>query len=254
MDISAYLERLGLSEEKIEHTYAFLCRLQYAHTTCVPYENLDLVAGVPLSLDPEDVFDKVVGRHRGGYCFELNCLLAHMLEKMGFTVRSYLGRVWRGEVGVPVRRHRVLAVACEGKTYLVDVGVGNRAPRYPLLLAAGLVQEQCGEAYKLEFDAKDGWTLYERHGGEFQKFFSFTEEFQYDIDFLLPSFYCEKHKDSIFNKEMMVAIKTATGRKTLNHRTYKIFEGEEITHIEENMCDERRRAVLKSEFGIAWEA
>ncbi len=253
MDISAYLERLGLSVGEISHTAAFLRRLQYAHVTHVPYENLDIVAGVPLSLDPEDIFDKVVRRHRGGYCFELNCLLAHMLEEMGFSVRSFLGRVWRGEVGVPVRRHRVLAVACEGKIYMLDVGVGNRAPRYPLLLAAGLAQEQCGEVYKLEYDERDGFTLYELCGEQFQKFFSFTEEFQYDIDFLLPSFYCEKHKDSIFNKEMMVAIKTATGRKTVNHRTYKIFEGEKITHIEENMTDERRRAVLKDEFGLAWE-
>lgn len=253
MDISAYLERLGLSVGEVSHTAAFLRRLQYAHVTHVPYENLDIVARIPLSLDPESVFDKVVRRHRGGYCFELNCLLAHMLEEMGFSVRSFLGRVWRGEVGVPVRRHRVLAVECEGATYMLDVGVGNRAPRYPLLLAAGLVQEQCGETYKLEYDGKDGWTLFELHDGEFQRFFSFTEEFQYDIDFLLPSFYCEKHPDSLFNKEMIVAIKTEGGRKTVNHRTYKIFEGEEITHIEENMTDERRRAVLKDEFGLSWE-
>ncbi len=253
MDIAAYLHRIGLREAEVEHTYAFLRRLQYAHTTHVPYENLDLVAGIPLSLAPEKIFEKVVTRKRGGYCFELNCLLAHMLEEMGFTVRSYLGRVWRGESGIPVRRHRVLAVDCEGKTYLLDVGVGNRAPRYPLLLTAGTVQEQCGEAYKLEYDGKDGWTLYELHGGEFQKFFSFTEEFQYDIDFLQPSFYCEKHEDSIFNKEMIVAIKTDTGRKTVSHRTYKVFSGEEVTHIEENMSDARRKEVLKAEFGIVWE-
>lgn len=252
MDTNAYLKRIGLNDSDVEHTYAFLCRLQYAHVTHVPYENLDILDGIPISVEANEIFDKVVVRGRGGYCFELNCLLASLLRELGFSVRSYLARFLRGEVTTPVRRHRLVAVECEGKTYICDVGMGQSAPRYPLLLEEGKVQEILGESYKFERDSSHTWILYDLHCGEWRKFCSFTEDEQLDIDFLLPSFYCEKHSSSPFNKTVMVAIKTECGRKAINDRDFKIFEDGKLTYIEENMTHERRLEVLKKEFGIDW--
>ena len=252
MDTTAYLKRLGLDEKDVCHSYDFLCRLQYAHITHVPYENLDIIDGIPLSLDVDDIFDKVVTRGRGGYCFELNGLLAALLSELGFTVRSFLGRFLRGESSIPVRRHRLVAVECEGKTYICDVGMGQSAPRHPVLLEEGTEQEILGEIYKFERDAIHGWTLYDLHQGEWRKFCSFSEENQFEVDFILPSFYCEKHPASPFNKTVMAAIKTDTGRKAINDRDFKIFTGAELSYIEESMTDERRLEILKKEFGIEW--
>lgn len=255
MDVSAYLHRIGLSVEDVTHSYEFLCRLQQAHIFCVPYENLDIVSGVPLSLEPDDIFDKVVGKGRGGYCFELNCLYAHLLEELGFRVRSFLGRFLRGVEGVPVRRHRLIGVECEGNTYVCDVGLGQSAPRQPLVLKEHLVQEVCGEKYKFVRDELLGWVLYDLHQGEWRRYYSFTEDPQVEVDFLLPSFYCEKHPESPFNKGVMVAIKTPTGRKAINGADFKIFEqgeNEQLVHVEENISRERLVALLKSEFGIVW--
>ncbi len=251
MDIQKYFKRIGLAENtKIEQTYEFLKVLQYANVTNVPYENLDLVDKIPLSLEPADLYDKIVNRARGGYCFEVNGLLSHMLSEMGFETCDYLARYLRNETTIPFRRHRVVAVQCEDGVYILDVGIGQTAPRYPLKLEAGFVQEQFGETYKFEKNEFGEWELYDLYQGKWRIFYSFSEERQYNIDFVPPSFYCEAHPDSIFNKTLMIAMKTENGRKTIDDRTFKVFENEKIVHIEEAMSDQRRAEVLEVEFGL----
>lgn len=68
------------------------------------------------------------------------------------------------------------------------------------------------------------------------------------IDFYQPSFYCEAHPDSVFNKYPKVGIKTADGRKSINDREYKVFVNEEVTYVEENLSDERLKEILEKEF------
>ena len=253
MDIKACFERLGLPEDtEVSLTYDFLCELQRRWVLSVPYENLDILSGIPISLDPEQLYGKLILRRRGGYCFESNCLLSHILKQLGFRVKDYLARFLRGESGIPVRRHRVLAVTAEGATYICDVGVGQIAPRCPVKLEEGIVQEQCGEKYRFLRHATLGWVLEEYHARDgWRALFAFTEEEQLEIDFIQPSFYCEHHPDSPFNKSVMVAIKTPDGRKTVSGREYKVFRGSELLSLEENLSDARLSEILKTEFGIS---
>ena len=252
MDTNAYLSRLGLSPADVAFTSEFLCRLQYAHVTRVPYENLDIIEGRPLSLSHGALFDKIVTRRRGGYCFEVNALLKAFLKELGFKVNSYFARYLRGETSIPVRRHHVLAVEATDGVYVCDVGIGQTAPRYPLLLKEGLVQQQGAETYKFEKDADLGWVLWEMRKGEWSRYFSFTEDVALDIDFIQPSFYCEMHPASPFNKTIIAAIKTPNGRKSIDDRTYKEFRGEEMIYIEENCSDTRLSEIFKEHFGIEW--
>lgn len=251
MDEKRYFERIGLKKyTEISHSYEFLKTLQLAHILSVPYENLDIIDGIPLSLDLESIYEKVIINHRGGYCFELNCLFEGLLKKLGFVTESYFARFWRGESGIPLRRHRVIAVFLENEKYIMDVGIGAVAPRIPLILKEGIVQEFFGESYRFERDGLFGWVLYELYHGEWRKYFSFTEEKQIDNDFITTSFYCEKHPDSKFNKNIMVAIKTDKGRKSIDGNVYKEFIGSELNYIEENVNSKRLREILLDKFGI----
>ena len=252
LDVKAYLARIGLRRSDISLDLEFLKKVQYAHILTVPYENLDILNGIPLSLDKHDLFDKMVNRHRGGYCFEVNGLLSFILKGIGFRVHNYAARYLRGATEIPVRRHRVLVVEAEGTRYLCDVGIGQVAPRLPLKLEEGTIQEQFGEFYRFEKDPLLGWKLCDFHNGEWRPFYSFTEEEQLNIDFIQPSFYCEKHSESPFNKAIMVAIKTEKGRKTLDDRVYKEFVGDELIYIEENISDIRLYELLETEFGLNW--
>ena len=249
--IRNYFERIGLPRDtEITKTGDFLEKLQFAHVTAVPYENLDILAGKPLSFKWDDLYEKIVTRGQGGYCFEVNGALSYMLRELGFEVKNYFARYLRGEKDIPVRRHRVLAVTADDGVYLCDTGIGEKAPRLPLLLKEGIVQEQCGESYRFDKDEKLGWVLSDLHHGEWRRFFSFTEEEQLDIDFDHASFWCEKHPDSPFNKALMIAVKTADGRKTLDGNVFKVFVGDEISAIETAESDERVDEILKLEFGL----
>ena len=250
--ISAYFSLLGMNPDtKPDYTYEFLCRIQYRHVTSIPYENLDIIQGKPLCYTTDALYNKIVRERRGGYCFELGGLLSRFLKDLGFEVTNYLGRFLRDVEGTPVRHHRVMKVMTQDGPYIVDVGVGSAAPRYPVKLEEGLIQEQFGETYRFEKTPDLGWVLYELHHDDWRPFYSFTEDPQLEIDYLLPSFYCEQHPDSKFNKGIMVAIKTADGRKTLNGREYKVFRGEKVVQVKENLTDDEITACLEQEFGIA---
>src|SRR5690606_20497919 len=86
--IHLYLQRIGY-EGPLDRSAKTLAQLQYCHLHTVPYENLDILRGVPISLELEDLFDKIVVRRRGGYCFELNALFGWLLRELGYPVTDY---------------------------------------------------------------------------------------------------------------------------------------------------------------------
>ncbi len=237
--IKEYFDRIGMEYNcGISPDLSLLSALQYAHVTNVPYENTDIVKGIELKLDNESLFKKIVTRGRGGYCFELNGLFKNLLDSLGYSTTQHLARFLRGEPEIPKGRHRIIIADVEGKKYFCDVGVGSRAPRYPLLLEENLLQEQCGEAYIFRKDAVLGWVLTERlENGKFGNYVSFGSEKLFDRDFKTPSFYCEKHPASPFHK-LMLSIKTPDGRITVDEATFRIWKNGEIIDSRELSSEE----------------
>jgi len=248
-EVLAYLERIGYNGT-IDNSLATLTELQKCHVYTVPYENLDIINRVPLSLDISDLFDKIVTRRRGGYCFELNALFGWLLVELGFTVTNYFARFWRDETSTPPkRRHHILQVHAEGKPYLCDVGVGGIAPRKPILMAENIVHEQANEAYQLERDSYFGWVLLERKKGEWSRLYTFTEEPQLLQDFIMTSYWCEHAPDSIFVTTPMAAIRTDTGRNTIAGEEFRIFTAEGVRAFTPATQEEYTEA-LREYFGI----
>lgn len=250
-EITKFFERIGMpADTKVEFTTAFLGKVQTNCVLNIAYENLDILEGKPILLTPEAMYDKIVARGRGGYCFELNGLLTHMLREMGFTVTERFARYLRGESEVPMRRHRVCIVTLEDGDYMLDIGVGQIAPRLPLKVEEGIIQEQNGETYKFLKDENHGWVLWDMYHGAWQEYICFSDDKAIDVDFVQPSFFCEAHPESVFNKEPMIAIKTEEGRKTIDGRVYKEFHVEKLVHIEENISDERMAELLEKDFKL----
>jgi arylamine N-acetyltransferase len=106
--IDAYLSRISLPTSKYkkstpkwpstEDGLAYLSQLQKYHLTEVPFENLSLHYSKrpTVSLDIDDLFEKIVKRHRGGYCMENNSLFGTLLQSLGFEVVPTGARVWNG--------------------------------------------------------------------------------------------------------------------------------------------------------------
>lgn len=109
--INAYLVRIGHSKPNPEdassannYGLGLLASLQRQHLASVPFENLSVHYSdnnYTVSLDPEEVYTKIVTRRRGGYCMENNLLFGILLRSFGFTVYSAGGRVSNDVMHLP---------------------------------------------------------------------------------------------------------------------------------------------------------
>jgi len=124
MKLETYLQRIHYSGAR-EVTLATLRALHRAHLLAIPYENLDIHLGRPLTLDLAHIYHKLVEERRGGWCYEMNGLFAWALRELGFDV-TLLGST----VGAPAQGidgdqdHLILRVQLD-QPWLVDVGFGN---------------------------------------------------------------------------------------------------------------------------------
>lgn len=251
MVIKDYLQRIGF-EGEAKADCSTLYELQYRHFASVPYENLDILRNVPLSLEVGDLYKKIVEQGRGGYCFELNALYNWLLCKIGFKSKSYFARFLLDEpdISAVMRRHRIMRVEIDGAYYLTDVGVGAITPERPLKLVENEETEVRGIIYKFNKDAFLGWVLNFERNGEWKRLYSFTEEEQMEIDFVQPNFYCQYHPDSIFNKKNMVAIRTETGKYSLDGNIFKILDITGSTVTPREYEDAEIPGILEKYFGI----
>lgn len=146
-ELARYLDRIGL-EIRPAHDLAGLTQLHHAHLLSVPFENLDIHLGRKITLDPDAVFDKMVVRRRGGFCYEHNLLFARALSAIGFTVDILSSRVASGPRGwSPPFDHMTLRTTLE-RDYLVDVGFGD-SYRDPLPFG-GWSQDSGGATYRIQ--------------------------------------------------------------------------------------------------------
>ena len=94
MDVKKYFDRLDLElPDPVIPDSELLRKLHFAHCTTVPYENVDMIRGIPTSLEEDALFKKIVEERKGGICFELNGALPFatytMKRKLSFCRRIY---------------------------------------------------------------------------------------------------------------------------------------------------------------------
>lgn len=129
--VAVYLERLGVPRPAAP-TAGALRELHRAHLDRIPFENLNVALGVPVELGLDALAAKILDRRRGGFCYELNGLFAHLLAALGFPVTLLAARVWTGTQWGPPLDHAALRVSdADGVDWLADVGFGEHS-RYPL--------------------------------------------------------------------------------------------------------------------------
>ena len=253
MNIDAYLARIGIESRPEGCTAANLRMLQTAHLTHVPYETVDIVRGVPFTLEPEAIYDKVVNRRRGGYCFELNGLFAWLLRALGYPVTEYFGRFIRDkDPGIPMRRHRVLRVTtCDEGDFICDAGVGGVCPLWPLPMRLHTPWTEPNGTWRIEDIPFYGHLIEEYKHGEWHGYYCFTEEPQVTEDYEPMSFWCQNSPDSVFRKAVIACIQTPTGRIALRGREFHIFDGDRVEVIPFD-TDEERDRMLGEYMGLYW--
>lgn len=208
----AYVGPIGRDSDTLRH-------LHRAWRRRVPYENLDIQLGAPISLEPEDLLDKIVRRRRGGYCFEQNGALAILLKSAGFEVTLAEGAVQREQRGESAwGNHNVLIVDLDGQRWIADAGIGDGFID-PLPLREGTYTEQ-GREFRLERLESDLWRFHHHPGASISSY-----DYRLDprelTDFAGRSHEFSTDPASTYVNILMAARPDATGTRLLLSRTVR---------------------------------
>ncbi|WP_158889409.1 arylamine N-acetyltransferase family protein [Amycolatopsis anabasis] len=215
LDVDAYLRRIG--HPRVEPSAAALRSLTEAHVRAIPFENIDVILRRHRGLALDVVAGKLVGRQRGGYCYEHALLFAAVLENLGFEVRRSVARVQPDRSGP--RTHMILVVRADGIEHLVDVGFGA-GQLYPAPLRDGALIDQAGWEHRV---TRDGalWTLAKRTGEGWEILHEFDGTPQRPIDYEVFHHYVSTHPRSPFYGQLVVM--------RLDHGVNKRLVGDTLT-------------------------
>ncbi|RSL68024.1 hypothetical protein CEP54_002985 [Fusarium duplospermum] len=143
--LAEYLDRIQLpASQHASDPLEFLTQLVQKQLVYVPFETLSLHYSThkSVSLDPDDLHQKIVHKRRGGYCLENNSFFGTVLRSLGFHVFGVICRITMATRGVfdgswRAMSHMANIVTIDSKRYLVDVGYGADGPCTPLPLDSG---------------------------------------------------------------------------------------------------------------------
>jgi len=227
LDPRLFLERIhsfsaldfALDLDAPQPSLPLLIALHQAHLLSVPFENLSIHYGEPITLGEEALYDKIVRRRRGGFCYELNGLFAWLLRRLGFTVSLLSARVAQSDGAYsPEFDHLTLQVRdLDGADWLADVGFGDSF-RLPLRLLPDLEQDggdSC--SYRLTVDAADTSWLVQRHSEtQWEAQYRFTLRQRRMTDFVERCHFQQTSPESHFTQRRICSLALPDGRVTLS--------------------------------------
>jgi N-hydroxyarylamine O-acetyltransferase len=215
-----YLQRLGHSARPTP-SLAALRDLVSRHLQTVPFENLDIVNGLPPDCSTAGFLHKVVIRRRGGFCYELNEAFGALLTHLGFDSRRIEARVWaadRRQFGAPFD-HLALVVSLPEGDFLTDVGFGD-SNRTPMRLPADAVTDISGP-YTLAQATDALWLLSRAE----RPLYEMTLDGQ-PLSAFAPMYgYHRTSPESLFARGLICTRATPAGRITLSRDRLIIVEG-----------------------------
>jgi N-hydroxyarylamine O-acetyltransferase len=223
-----YFQRIGYGGPHTA-TLPTLQALHRLHPLAIAFENLDSWLGQPPRLESEAIFDKLVLRQRGGYCFEQNGLFKLVLETLGFSVRGLSARVfWNlGMDAQPPRTHQALLVEVQGNEWLVDVGFGGLTPLAPLRLTPELQQSTPLETLRLRHSG-NGFLLEALLPSGAKPMYHFLPEVAMPADFIQSNWYVGAYPESRFVRQLITTCVRAEADHTLTRhnlidRDYSVY-------------------------------
>jgi N-hydroxyarylamine O-acetyltransferase len=216
IDLKPYAARIEYSGD-FTPTLVTLRDLHLAHATHIPFENLDILLGRPISLDLENIMAKLVHAKRGGYCFEQNALFAAVLETVGFRVKRLAARVRMDSTEIRPRSHMLLAVEAEGENWLADVGFGGEGLLLPVRLQPNHVERHFGWQYRVVMEGSL-YVLQSLRPEGWLDLYSFTLEEQYPADYEVSNYFTSTNPQSPFVTKLIAQQPGQEVRLTLINR------------------------------------
>ncbi|MGE6415224.1 arylamine N-acetyltransferase family protein [Planococcus kocurii] len=245
MNKEKYLARFNASAIQ-EYYLQDLTELQSLHMQNIPFENLDVMRHVPIYLNLEKIYEKIVNQRRGGYCYELNGLFHWLLSQLGYQAKLISATVQRPN-GTWAKADTHAAILVEFDTlYLVDAGFGDSTVS-PIPLGGERHTDHSG-TYRIEKVDDVYYDLIRENEENEKVLYRFSTDEKQLVDFHEGCVFNQVSKDSSFTHNDLVTRATQNGRITLSDHQLTRSENGQKTKIELSPADKRN--VLKEEFGI----
>lgn len=248
MQTDAYLRRINWTGPVAVDTDT-LRRLHVAHLRAVPFENLSIHWREPIVLTDDALFEKIVTRGRGGFCYELNGLFGALLRELGFDVTMLSAGVATKDGGFgPDFDHMLLLVRLE-ECYLADVGFGDSFLE-PLRLDGRSDQVEGHRAYRIESDGAR--FVLSRRDGEG----AWAPQYRFGLDGYDYGAYeamCHYHQtspQSHFTQQPVCSLATPDGRVTVSGMKFITTIGRDRQErVIQNTAEQAD--LLRERFGIS---
>ncbi|MEU7157416.1 arylamine N-acetyltransferase family protein [Streptomyces chrestomyceticus] len=249
LDLDAYLARIGYEGERTPMA-GTLRELHARHAAAFAFENLEIILGRPVLLDLKSLQEKMVGRRRGGYCYEQNLLYAAALERFGFQVSGLGARIRMGETKIRPVTHALLKVRLDGTDWITDVGFGGEALLEPVPLRDGVEVRQGGWTFGLVREGEDGtWVLRSRHADGWFDLYAFGPEARHPADYGVFNYYISTHPRSPFTGRTVVQQPGPDLRRTLIGTELTLTRPDWSREVRQVPAEELP-AVLETDFGL----
>jgi len=245
VEVLSYLNRFyGTQNKKI--ALSNLAELQRLHLQHIPFENLDVIRKVPIYLNLQRIYDKIVCRKRGGYCYELNGLFCWLLTELGYDAYLVAATVLRPTgKWAKADTHAAIIVLLD-QPYLIDVGFGD-STSLPIPLN-GEKRTDISDTYRVIQQLDHSFCLERISDTDIRTLYRFDLAPKELVDFHEGCVFNQVAKDSSFTHSDIVTLATLTGRITLSDRTVIITKNniktKTILSIEEKV------QLLEDTFGI----
>jgi N-hydroxyarylamine O-acetyltransferase len=223
------------------------------HMRNMPFENLDIGLKHPIHLDEEALWDKIIVRKRGGFCYELNGMFAWLLKQAGFSVTYLNGRVYNrrdGKLGIDFDHLALLVESpLEPGRWLADVGFGDSFNE-PLSFDTDDEQPQGLRSYRLEA-TQDGFNVWQKsYSGIWDREYFFDlQPRKFPAEYESACLYHQTSPRSSFTRGSIISKATPSGRVSLEDGWLILTEDGKRTE-RQLQNKEEYDALLRQYFGI----
>ena len=246
MIIKSYLEILNI--QKVESLEDITYLIQQ-HEKTFAFASLKVLLKEEISLDLVSIYESLVVKKRGGYCFEQNKLIYEALKYLGFDVQFFLARVVNNlEVDVP-QTHRFTMLNYDNERYLIDVGIGFRSPNVPIKFNEKATYSHLGLSYKILLNEDGTYNLLVDEHGQWFKATKFDLQPCNEADCEMGHFYSHQHPCAVFVNNLVISRIEQHCIYSLRNKDYiKIYENEFVKIPIEN--EEQFFHIIKEDFKV----
>ncbi|GAM78052.1 arylamine N-acetyltransferase [Vibrio ishigakensis] len=213
----------------------------------IPFENLDVLAGLPIQDAFEDVFSKLIVKKRGGLCFEMNALLLKILQHLEVPCyRIEAQMVVEGDLREQAN-HLALIAEISGKPCLVDIGDG-RGIWGVLPLDHNEPHRQLDTEYWVDDIGNNTYQLQFKNSDGIQTRYQFINQPIERKAFARAKAFIQSDPQSVFHKRLIVSRIDSDARITLSE--HELIQSTPQGRDVHEYPIEQREQLLLQHFGI----